>query len=132
MTIGSLGKVVFQVSNRTVMTLRDISIKNTASIAVHNIHLGTGLSEFTGSEPQQISFKILVSAYLGVSPETQIQRLETYLRNGTQLTFVLGDKTYGRYRWLLESFEVSVEQTDRRGNVTQCDISVTLQEYLKE
>jgi hypothetical protein len=113
------------------MTLRNLEIKSSASISIHKVHLGGGLAEFTGSEPQQISFKLRVSAFFGVNPETQIKLLEGYLRNGTQLTFVLGNKTYGRYRWLLESLSQDVEYYDKRGNVTQCDLSISLREYLK-
>lgn len=131
MKIGSLGSVVFTVSDSTVMTLRDMEVKNSASISVHKVHMRSGLAEFTGSDPQQITFKLRVSAFLGANPEAQIKRLEGYLRNGTQLTFVLGNKTYGRYRWLLESLSQDVEYFDRRGNVTQCDLSISLREYLK-
>lgn len=131
MKIGSLGNVIFTVSDSTVMTLRDLSVKSSASISIHKIHMGGGLAEFTGSDPQQITFKLRVSAFFGVNPETQIRRLESYLRNGTQLYFVLGNKVYGRYRWLLESLSQDVEYTDRRGNVTQCDLTISLREYLK-
>lgn len=132
MKIGSLGDVVFSVSDTTVKTLRNMEVKNSASVSIHKVHLGTGLAEFTGSDPQQITFKLRVSSYLGSNPETDIKKLEKYIRSGTLLIFVLGNKTYGRYRWLLESFSEAVEYTDKRGNVTQCDLSVTLREYLKE
>ena len=131
MIVGSLGAVIFQVSDSTVLTLRDLSIKNNATISIHKNHLGGGLAEFTGSEPQRISFKLLLSAYLGVNIEKQIGRLENYLRSGTMLSLVLGHKTYGRYRWLLESFTQESVYTDKEGRITQCDVSVSLCEYLK-
>jgi len=64
--------------------------------------------------------------------QKEIKKLDKYLQSGKQLVFVLGNKTYGRYRWLLESLGESVKYTDKRGNVTQCDLSVSLREYLKE
>ena len=131
MKIGSLGKIIFTVSDSTIMTLRDLMVKHNASISVHKVHLGTGLTEYTGSEPLQITFKIRMSAFLGASPQKEIAKLDDYVRKGTTLTFVLGDKTYGKYRWLVDSYSVAAEYYDKAGNVTQADISVSLREYLK-
>lgn len=131
MKVGAFGGVAFVVSDTQIKTLRDMTISYKASISTHAVHLGGGLAEFTGSEPQSISFKLRLSAYLGASPDAELKKLEQYLLNGTPQTFALGNKVFGRYKWLLESMKVTAEYYDKYGNITQCDIAVSLTEYLK-
>jgi hypothetical protein len=132
MNVGALGKIVFTVSHSQIETLRNLEITAAANINVHNVHGGAGLAEFDGADPQKITFKLRLSAYLGVNPETELKKLDSYLTNGTVVAFVLGGKSYGRYRWLVEKYQASAEYFDSKGNVTQFDVSVSLLEYLKK
>jgi len=131
MKVGALGDVAFNVSDKQIKTLRNFEVSHSASISVHKIHLGGGIAEFTGNDPQTITFKLRLSAYLGAPPEGDLRQLENYLQNGIPVAFALGRKTYGRYKWLVESMKVSGEYYDKYGNITQCDVAVTLKEYLK-
>ena len=131
MRVGALGDVAFNVSDKQIKTLRSLEVSHSASISVHKIHLGGGIAEFTGDEPQTITFKLRLSAYLGAPPESDLRKLDRYLTKGTPVALALGRKTYGRYKWLIENVKTSGEFYDKYGNVTQCDVAVTLKEYLK-
>lgn len=131
MKVGALGSVVFEVSPNAVKTARSFSYKGGSQYTAHKRHLGKGLVEYTGSEPETISFSIRVSKFLGYSPDSSIATLRGYCNKGNAVPFTLGTKSYGSYRWIVKSFEVKGEEYDRKGNLIGADISVTIVEYAK-
>ncbi|MBP3855011.1 MAG: phage tail protein [Ruminiclostridium sp.] len=131
MQVGALGGVAFLVSPEKIKTARSISYKGSSTYAVHKRLLGKGLLEYTGSDPETISFSIRVSKVLGEAPDSSIATLRGYVNNGTIVPFVLGNKTYGSYRWIVKSFEVKGEEYDKKGNLIGSDISVSITEYAK-
>ena len=70
MQIGTLGEVVFSVSDSVVETINNFVWSGSARYAAHQRHLTNALTEFTGLDPDGITFDIFVSAYLGVDPMT--------------------------------------------------------------
>lgn len=131
MIVGALGGLTFEVSASAVKTARSVSYKGSAQYTAHKRHLGKGLVEYTGSDPETISFSILISKALGYAPDSGIAMLRSYVNNGTAVTFVLGTKSYGSYKWIVKSFEVKGEEYDKKGNMIGADISVTIVEYAK-
>ena len=131
MIVGALGGLAFEVSPNAVKTARSISYKGSARYTAHSRHLGKGLVEYTGSDPETLSFQIRVSKFLGDSPISSITLLRSYDNNGTVVPFVLGKKSYGSYRWIVKSFEIKGEEYDKKGNMIGADISVTIVEYAK-
>lgn len=129
MRVGCFGKVVFNVSGDQVKTIRDVEMSHSASLSIHKIHLGIDRVEFTGSEPMQLSFKILLSAYLGVNVESELEMLRTYLENGEAHPFVLGNRLLGRDRFIIESMKVSGKMFNKNGDITQCDVALSMREY---
>lgn len=102
MVIGSLGDVVFQVSRDTVMTIDNIQWNSGAKWEEHQRHLQDPAMEFVGMEADEMSFEIYLSRTLGVDPMEQIVKLFTYERNGTLLPLTIGNKKYGKYRWVIK------------------------------
>ncbi len=132
MRIGTLGNLVFQVSSETVQTIDDLQWSGSAQYSTHQRHLGKGLLEFTGVDPDDLSFSIFLSRSLGVEPEESLALLRQYERNGTTLPFSLGSRPYGEYRWVIVSHKVQVTQFDGRGRIAAATVSVSLREYIKE
>lgn len=131
MKIGCLGKIVFEVSDKEMKTIRDASWSSSASIATHQRHLGDALQEFVGSNPDSFEFKIRVSRFLGSDPEKDIETLLGYVREGIVVPLTIGKKSYGKYRWLVQKVGINLENYDRTGNLVGVDLSVTLTEYTK-
>lgn len=131
MKVGALGGIAFKVSSKSIKTIRSLSYKGSANYSVHSRHCGKGLVEYTGSAPEQISFSMRVSKSLGVSPNASISTLRGYVNKGTAVTFVLGSKKYGSFKWIVKSFEVKGEEYDKKGNLIGADISVVIVEYAK-
>ena len=131
MKVGSLGDIIFEVKSDVIKTIRGITYTGTANISTHTRHNKTGLVEYTGEAPAQVSFSMRVSKYLNADPKEAEDKLKEYVRNGTAVKLFLGTEKIGRNRWLIKSFKSSVQSTDRKGNVADVDINVSLIEDLK-
>jgi len=131
MQVGVLGDIVFQVSSKVIKTFDNLQWSGSARYSEHNRHLTNTLTEFTGIDPDTMSFDMEISAYLGVDPMTELVKIWTYERSGKPLTFVVGEKAYGKYKWTIKSHKIKMKTYDKRGNVTSVSVSINLLEYLK-
>ena len=130
MQIGCLGEIVFEVSSKTVKTFDKMQWSGSARYSEHQRHLTHALTEFTGLNPDTISFEMVLSVYLGVEPMGELIKLWDYERSGKSVSLVVGDKAYGKYRWVVKSHKTKMQTFDKRGNLTGATVSVDLLEYL--
>ncbi len=131
MQVGCLGDIVFSTSINKVETLNNLKINHSASYSSHKRHCGNEIIEFTGNDASTISFNILLSEFLGVDVEEELEKLKEYERTGKTLKFVLGKKTLGNYRWVITKHTITPKTYDKRGNITSADVSISLKEYNK-
>jgi len=134
--VGYLGKsasegVIFEVSEQTVRTLKNWKWSGSVRYAVHNRHNYHALTEYTGMDPDKITFDIQLLVEHGVNPLDEVVKLWKYEREGTALALTIGTKCYGKYRWNIVSHEMTAKYTDRHGDIAGAVVSVTLQEYLR-
>lgn len=132
MQVGVLGDIVFQVTWDKIVTPSNIQWSGAARYGVHQRHLQNALTEFTGREPDKISFDIYLNAMFGVDPMGAIWQLFRYEREGKPLALTIGGHGYGRYRWNIIDHSTEIHSTDREGNITSATITLNLQEYLRE
>ncbi len=132
MIIGCLGDIAFNVSESVIKTIDKATWSGSAKIQTHTRHLDNALQEFVGIDPDAFTFTIVLSKYLGVDPMADISKLFEYERGGTAVSLTIGNKVYGKYRWLLQSHKIKMEHYDGRGNLTSASVDVTLTEYTKE
>jgi len=129
--IGCLGDIVFSVSAKTVRTIDNVQWSGSARYGEHQRHLTDTLTEFTGLDPDTISFDMVLSVYLGVEPQAELVKIWQYERTGKAVPLVIGDKTYGKYRWTIKSHRIRMQHYDKYGNLTGATVSVNLLEYLR-
>ncbi len=129
--VGCFGDVIFQVSDSVLETIDKVEWSGSARYAVHERHLLNALTEFTGLDPDKLSFEMALSQDLGVDVMGEIVKLFTYERKGEAVPLVIGDKGYGKYRWNMISHRITMESYDKWGNLTLARVSVELQEYLR-
>lgn len=129
--IGCLGDIVFTVSSRKIETIDNVQWAGSVRYTQHQIPYGNALTEFTGIDPDTISFDMVLSAYLGVDVMTELTKIWTYERQGRAVPFVVGNKVYGKYRWTIESHKIKFQTFDKWGDLTSATVSVSLLEYLK-
>ena len=114
-----------------IKTFKRMQWSGSARYSKHRRHLTDTLTEFTGVEPDTISFDMELSAYLGVDPMADISKIWNYERTGKAVTLVIGEKAYGKYKWTVESHKINSETHDKYGDLTSVTVSVNLLEYLK-
>lgn len=129
--IGCLGDIPFGVSSSIVQTVQNVNWSGSARYKTHERHLTHALTEFTGLEPDEFTFDIYLSAFLGVKPMDAITALWDYERSGRALSLVLGDHAYGKYRWTVVSHKIKAETFDANGNILTAKVTVKLKEYMK-
>ena len=131
MQVGYLGEIIFMVSDDTVETINNFMWSGSARYSTHQRHLTNALTEFVGLDPDKITFDILVSAYLGVNPMTEVNMIWKYERAGTAVPLTIGTKAYGKHKWSIIDHKMKMQTYNKAGDVTSATISLSLQEYLK-
>ena len=131
MQIGCLGDILFQVSSNIIKTFDNLQWSGSARYSEHKRHMTNTLTEFTGIDPDAMSFDMDLSFYLGFDPMVELVKIWTYERSGKPLSLVVGEKAYGKYKWTIRSHKIKMKNYDKHGNVTDVSVSVDLLEYLK-
>lgn len=131
MQIGCLGDIAFQVSSDTVRTISNVTWSGSANYNTHARHLTDALIEFTGLAPDEMTFDIVLSAFLGVNPMTDLVKIWEYERKGQALPLVIGSKAYGKYRWVIKSHKIKMETFSGSGDLMAATVSISLLEYIK-
>ncbi len=132
MNIGYLGigntkkDVVFKVSSDVIETFRNMKLTKQATYTTHKIHGHKAIPEKTGLEADKITFEMVLSAFLGVEPITEMQKLETFMRAGTICNLVLGPYFCGS--WVIQSIPYNVDYVTNEGYISQITLTVTLME----
>lgn len=129
--IGSFGDLTFKVSDKLVRTFDGMSWNFSAKYATHDRHIKADLLEYMGPEIETISFSMVLSVFLGVTPLKQIKKMRKMIRKGYARRLVIGGKVYGSYKWVMESGSVEMQRFDKKGNLWAAKIKVTLKEYPK-
>lgn len=130
MVIGCLGDIVFQASEETVRTLHNMAWSGSARYAVHERHLANALTEFTGLDPDRITFDIILCSDLGVDPMAEVVKLWNIEREGRAVPLTIGTHGYGKYRWNIVKHELKPDAHYINGDIHTAAVSVSLQEYL--
>ena len=129
--IGSFGDLTFKVSDKFVRTFDGMSWDFSAKYATHDRHIKADMLEYMGPNIETISFSMVLSVFLGVTPLKQIKKLRKMIRKGYARRLVIGGKVYGSYKWVMESGSVEMQRFDKKGNLWAAKIKVTLKEYPK-
>lgn len=126
--IGTLGDIVFTVSQNTVRTFDGLKIDSKTNYAKHTRHNKKPLLEFQYNDNDTASFSIYLSVFLGVSPLSMQKKIDNYLRNGKILSLVIGGEKYGK-KWVITSHSKDFQRFDNRGNLLIAKSSISLEEY---
>ena len=129
MMIGSLGDIPFYVAADESALLSGLSWSSGARYAEHTRHGETDMLEYVGNNPDQISFDIKLSAFLGVNPSRVLERLRTIHKEHKAVKFALGTLPIPGH-WVLSDMDVSLEHFHKDGTLLSADVQVKLQEYV--
>ena len=127
--IGNLGEITFECSSEVFRTIKDYRREVKARFAEHKLVMKTPALEFLGADTQEISFKMIFSASLGVNPREESARLQKMCTDGEAVPLVLGSEVIGEGLWVVESVNESATAFDGRGNIILSEVDVRLKEY---
>ncbi len=128
MTIGSLGDVLFYVTDSQVLTIKEATWKVKATYATHKMHGTRSKLEFTGLEPHELEFQITASAYLGIDPLVTIDDLNMMLEGHQVVQFLLGNDVIGT-SWVVTEVSHKMNQFWKDGTLLGVVITVKIKEY---
>ena len=126
--IGTLGDIVFNVSQNTVKTFNDLQIQSQVNYAKHARHNNKPLLEFQYQDTDTGSFSIYLSAYLGVNPLSEQKKIDEYMNSGKILPLIIGGKKYGT-KWVIKSHSKGFKRFDNKGNLLIAESKISLEEY---
>lgn len=130
MAIGNFGSIVFQTSDRKILSLRGLSQTVGSSWAVHDVIGGKQKAEYTGPTLRTLSFEITLSAELGVRPRKLLKELEEMAEGREVFPLVIGGKPVGENPWRLVSLSEEWDTILNRGELISAKVSLNLEEYV--
>ena len=126
--IGTLGDIVFSVSQKTVKTFEDLKIDSKTNYAKLTRHNKNPLLEFQYNDIDTASFSIYLSAFLGVNPLSMQDKIDKYRKQGKILSLVIGGKKYGT-KWVITSHSKDYQKFDNKGNLLIAKSTISIEEY---
>lgn len=132
MIVGFLGTTPFIASRWKVRTFDEYSRQGEARWQSHDIIGEKPLMEFIGPGLEEISFQMLLRQDLGVSPETELEKLRRLRDNGEVVPLIIGNKPVGDGFWVITSLSEQVPFWSRFGHAQSAQVTVTLKEYHEE
>ncbi len=130
--IGSYGKIVFQISDKTAQTFEGgFSHETGARLETQDIINDEPRVVFRGPDIESISFQMILLHELGVDPRTEYENLRTTCRNGEASSFVIGGQAMGEpgILWLIEKLSGKFQRFGPNGKPLQIDVDITLKRY---
>lgn len=129
MNIGALGSLAFYTDSTAVRTFDKMKWDSKANYSTHDLHLQKGRLELTGFDPDEVSFDMTLSKYLGVNPNTALSQLDTMLKNGQVCKLVIGTKVIGS-SWVVTKIGREFDHVYSDGELLSLTVSVDLTEYV--
>ena len=132
--IGSLGKVIFEVSDKKVFSINDqINRSYKSKISEHTAIYGPGMLRHQGRELTEITFGItLISSLLQeTTPSEQLDKIKTMWEFGEYDYLTLGGQTFGAFPFLIT--EISEKNSYFNRETSEFDyinLELTLKEYI--
>lgn len=121
-TVGSFGKVVFEVSANVVRTFDNFTRQRDYSYADHDTVTGKPTSEFTGLKLDKISFRIQLLANLGVDPDAEVEKLAEMGESGDAHQLLIGDKVIGHFT--IRSTNEAMKHWVKGNRYTEVEITI--------
>lgn len=127
--IGNIGKtVVFQVSDRLLLTFSGLSRTIKGRWASHARLGKKPLKQFLGADSESITFTIALDAQHGVKPRTTAENIARLITSGEPQAFVIGGRKIGIY--VITEMSEAWERVMNRGEAVRIVCSLTLEEYV--
>ena len=134
--IGSLGDVIFEVSDKKVFSINNqINRSYKSKISEHNPIYGPGMLRHQGRELTEITFGItLISSLLQeTTPSEQLDKIKTMWEFGEYGYLTLGGQTFGAFPFLIIDMSEKNSYFNREtSEFAYINLDLTLKEYIDD
>ena len=134
--IGSLGDVIFEVSDKKVFSINNqINRSYKSKISEHNPIYGPGMLRHQGRELTEITFGItLISSLLQeTTPSEQLDKIKTMWEFGEYGYLTLGGQTFGAFPFLIIDISEKNSYFNREtSEFNYINLDLTLKEYIDD
>lgn len=130
--VGSFGKIIFETSDKRILTLRDFKRNTSARWAEHELINAKPKSEFLGPNLDTIQFTIKLNASLGIKPTIEMNKWLDMCRSGTVEMLIIGSKSIGVDKWSVDSVGQAWDVIWKNGSIYSATMDITLKEYTTE
>lgn len=129
--IGTWGRsIVFRVSRRNVFTFENFSRTVNAKWTSHNsVNGGKPAREFQGTDSEQCTMKITISAALGVNVHNVIKSIENAVRTGQANYLIIGGRRIGFNKYNITKVSEKWDVIYKKGRLYQASLNLTFTEY---
>ena len=124
--IGLLGDIRFKVSERSVLTFRNLKREISATWNTMDRIGQKPLMEFGGPDLQTASLEITLDVALGVSPSELLETLEYMTESG----LILGKMLVGENPWVITKCSAAYDVILRGGEILKATVTLSLKEYV--
>lgn len=128
--IGHFGKqIVFEVSDKKVLTFKDFSQKVTGVWSSHKTIGEKPKKEFNGADSRRLSFTVDLDVTLGVRPREVIERLENAVEKGSVEYLVIGGRMIGNCRFVITEVSEAWNVIYSKGELAKASVNISMEEY---
>ena len=128
--IGTLGDIVFEVSDQTVRTLKNLKGEAGSDWGSHDVVHGKPRSEWIGPKNRTYSFDMQLRAQDGVPPRRTLTQLQKMAEGASAYYFVLGGQPMADNPFKVLTASDAWDVVFQDGKLIACTVSVKLEEYL--
>lgn len=132
--IGSLGDVIFEVSDKKVFSINNqINRSYKSKISEHNPIYGPGMLRHQGRELMEVTFGItLISSLIpDSSPAEELDKIKTMWEFGEYGYLTLGGQTFGAFPFLITDMSEKNSYFNKEtSNFDYINLELTLKEYI--
>ncbi|OPJ63679.1 phage tail protein [Clostridium chromiireducens] len=130
--IGYFGDVVFETSDKRILTFTDFKYQSAGRWEKHNVIGKKPKSEFIGPDLDSVTFSITLNGSFGIKPREEMEKWISKVNNGVVDVLVLGNKVLGQDKWKVSQVSEAWDTFFNRGELYSGKIDVTLEEYITE
>lgn len=130
MSIGYFGEIVFEVNSDKQLTPEKFSYSKDPKWAEHETLNVKTKSEFLGDGKKNLNLSIKLSAFMGVNPQKELDKIEEIASNGLIEPLFIGSKYHGDF--YIKNLNVQNDKVDGKGCLLACTVDLSLMEYSDE
>ncbi|MFR4350582.1 MAG: phage tail protein [Roseburia sp.] len=127
--IGSFGPIVFEVSDKRILTLSNIKQQISAQYGEHKLINKKPQKEYLGAGARVLKFTIILDVMLGVKPKDVLRDMEYLTESGFTDYLVIGNRTVGSNKFCITDLSEAWDAVYSGGELARATMDITMEEY---